>query len=126
MRSLARFSISENNFIGSCDVSGLPSGITTLCLDGNPKKAGEVLEDDSARALLSFEPIDLAEMESLDLDEEDVEDALEEVLFVDQGRMAAEEQGRFDRAIAQIERFLDDRVMVLERQRRTADSPWPH
>ena len=79
---------------------------------------GEVLPPAAAAALLALEPVDLAEMEPLDLDEEDVEDALEEALFVDQSVAAADEQRRFDRAIAQIERYLDDRVMVLERQRR--------
>ena len=77
---------------------------------------GEVLELDEAEALLNLEPVDLQGMESLDLDEEDMEDAIEEALFVEQHAIAGDEQQHFDRNIAQLERSIDDRVMVLERQ----------
>ena len=79
---------------------------------------GEMLPPAAAAALLALQPVDLGELPSLDLDEEDVEDALEEALFVDQHATAAREQQRFDRSIAQLERSVDDRVMVHERQLR--------
>ncbi len=79
---------------------------------------GEVLPAAAAAALLELEPADRDAMVPLELDDEDVEDAVEEALFIDQSAVAADEQRRFDRAIAQIERYLDDRVMVLERRRR--------
>ena len=77
----------------------------------------EALPPAVAEALLSLEPSDLDDLVALDLDPEDIDDALEEALFVDQGDVAQDEQERFDRTIAQVERFVDDRVMVLERQR---------
>ena len=84
-------------------------------------ETGEALSLQEAEALLTLEPRDLAEAdpevneESL---EEDLEGAIEEALFIDQGAVAADEQRHFDRAIAQIDRFVDDRVLVLERRRR--------
>lgn len=82
----------------------------------------EVLPAATAEALLALTPTDLDVPDlDLDLDDEDVDDALDEALFVDQGEVAGDEQERFDRTIAQIERYLDDRVMVLERQRRRVE-----
>ncbi len=87
--------------------------------------SGEVLPAETAEALLAVDPIDLEvapearkrnTWEPLDLDEEDMEDAIEELLFVDQHAVAADEQPRFDRSIAQLERSIDDRVMVQRRQ----------
>ncbi len=82
---------------------------------------GEVLAREAAKELLSLEPADLAELPPLELDEDEVEDAVEEALFLDRAFVAGGEQRRFDRAIAQIERFVDDQVMVLERQRQIVE-----
>ncbi len=76
---------------------------------------GEVLEPEAGETLLALDPVDLEEMVPLDLDEEDMDDAIEEALFVEQHAIAEDEQQHFDRSIAQLERSIDDRVMVLER-----------
>ncbi len=87
----------------------------------------EILPAAAASALLSLEPTDLGVAPEageqntwapLELDEEDIEDAIEEALFIDQHAVAAGEQQRFDRSIAQLERSIDDRVLVLLRQLR--------
>ncbi len=81
--------------------------------------SGEILPLEAASALLTLEPTDIEVVpETLELDDEDVEDAIEEALFIDQHAVAAGEQQRFDRSIAQLERSVDDRVLVLRRQLR--------
>ncbi len=50
-----------------------------------------------------------------------MEDAIEEALFVDQHAVAGDEQERFDRSIAQLDRSIDDRVLVLKRQLRSLE-----
>ncbi|MBK7077262.1 MAG: DEAD/DEAH box helicase family protein [Myxococcales bacterium] len=47
-------------------------------------------------------------------------DAVDEVLFHDTGAAGAHEQPRFERTLEQIERFVNDRVLLLERQRAQA------
>jgi hypothetical protein len=46
-----------------------------------------------------------------------LDDALDELLFEDTGDAGAREQPRFERTIEQIERFVADRVLLLQRQR---------
>jgi hypothetical protein len=48
---------------------------------------------------------------------DDLNDAVEEVLFELESRSIGTEQQRFDRAMAQIERFVDDRILLLRRRR---------
>ncbi len=78
--------------------------------------SAEMLSQDAANALLELGPTDIEDILELDLDEEDMEDAIEESLFIDQHAVAGDEQERFDRSIAQLERSIDDRVLVLKRQ----------
>lgn len=80
--------------------------------------SGEILPAEVARTLLDLGPTELLHMAPLDLDDEDMEDALEEALFIDQRVVAEDEQLHFEKSIAQTDRSLDDRVMVLERQQR--------
>ena len=81
--------------------------------------SGEVLPPEDAAELLALDPVDSDDATPLDLDDEEMDDVVEEALFVHQVRISTEEQQRFDRAIAQIERFVDDKVRVHERQRRS-------
>jgi superfamily II DNA or RNA helicase len=46
-----------------------------------------------------------------------IADAVDELLFHDTGAAGAHEQPRFERTLEQIERFVNDRVLLLERQR---------
>ncbi len=50
-----------------------------------------------------------------------LDDALDEVCFADQAEVAAAGAQRCERALAQIERFIDDRVLCARRERDAAD-----
>jgi hypothetical protein len=69
-----------------------------------------------ARALVLASPTDddgpLPAVADADLD-----DAIEEALFVDAATVEPREQDRFDEAIDRIERFVDDRILVLDARR---------
>jgi adenine-specific DNA-methyltransferase len=54
---------------------------------------------------------------SVDVTDAQLDDAVEEILFVDAGDAGAREQPRFERTLEQIERFVTDRVLLLERQK---------
>ena len=47
----------------------------------------------------------------------DLDDAVDELLFYDTSEASRLEQPRFERTLEQIERFITDRVLLLERQR---------
>jgi hypothetical protein len=47
----------------------------------------------------------------------ELEEAVEEALFLDEHQVSRAEQGLFERAIRQLERFIEDRVMILKRTR---------
>ena len=49
--------------------------------------------------------------------DEMLDDALDELVFNDTGDNGAREQPRFERTLEQVERFVTDRVLLLERQR---------
>jgi Helicase conserved C-terminal domain/SNF2-related domain len=49
-------------------------------------------------------------------------DAVEELLFLDGGDAGAHEQPRFERTLEQLERFIGDRVLILERRHASATS----
>jgi superfamily II DNA or RNA helicase len=46
----------------------------------------------------------------------DIEDAIEEMTFVDQAEVSTQEQQRFDRSLEQIERYVEDQLLVLRRR----------
>ena len=46
-----------------------------------------------------------------------LDDAVDEAVFVDQREVEAREQKHFERAIGQLERFVDDKVLVCRRER---------
>ena len=49
--------------------------------------------------------------------DEELEDAVEEVLFVQSERLSIREQERFGQAVSQIETSIEDQVLLLERRR---------
>jgi hypothetical protein len=48
---------------------------------------------------------------------EDVDDAVQAALFADQREASAADQARFERALEQLERYVDDQALVLRRER---------
>ncbi|RZO66314.1 MAG: hypothetical protein EVA89_00425 [Sandaracinaceae bacterium] len=81
----------------------------------------------------SSDPMEPAEADSLlhaaatdapglvvEIEDDDLDDAVEEVLFVAEEAVSSREQERFSRAVQQIETSMEDRVLLLERQRADA------
>ena len=54
---------------------------------------------------------------SVSADQTWVDDALDEAVFVDQREVEKHEQKHFEQAIGQLERFVDDKVLVSRRER---------
>lgn len=54
---------------------------------------------------------------SASVDQTWVDDALDEAVFVDQREVEKREQKHFEQAIGQLERFVDDKVLVSRRER---------
>lgn len=80
-------------------------------LEGDPAP----LDADCAGWLLDRPPADRRAFQPpLNL-EDTLDDALEELLFADQADVAGHEQPHFERSIEQIERYVDDQVLVLRR-----------
>jgi adenine-specific DNA-methyltransferase len=52
--------------------------------------------------------------------DEVLDDALEEIVFADTGEAGDQDQPRFERRLEQIERFIGDRVLLLERRKKQA------
>jgi predicted nucleic acid-binding Zn-ribbon protein len=86
--------------------------VPVAVLEGSP----DPLDLESAEALLAGEATDAPELR-VNVPEEDLEDATEEILFDLTADISATEQQRFAKAVAQIETALDDRTMLLERRR---------
>jgi hypothetical protein len=77
----------------------------------------QLLPESQANALLELAVSDLAQLDPpLSVDEEDLEDAVEEMQFLEQSRIAAEEHEHFARTMDQLERFVEDQILVLQRQ----------
>jgi hypothetical protein len=51
------------------------------------------------------------------IDTQELDDAVDEAMFIDQRETEKREQKHFERAIGQLERFVDDKVMVCRRER---------
>ena len=54
---------------------------------------------------------------SVTVDPQELDDAVEEAIFIDQRETEKREQKHFERAIGQLERFVDDKVLVCRRER---------
>ena len=51
------------------------------------------------------------------MDTQWLDDAVEEAVFVDQRQVEEEEQKHFEQAIGQLERFVEDKILVCRRER---------
>ena len=70
---------------------------------------------DCARWLLEQSPKDRPNMEPPREMDSEMDDAIEETIFMDQAEVAGYEQQRFDRNLEQIERYVEDKLLVLRR-----------
>ena len=74
-------------------------------------------------ALLALEPHDAPPFDRpLPVSPEDLQDALDEALFADQARTTSADQERFERTLAQIERYVEDQELVVRRERAELDA----
>jgi len=80
---------------------------------------GEVLEPALGEALLKGRLRDSAAAPNQTIDDALLEDATDGILFSIQSSVDAAEHSRFERAQRQAERFVEDRLMVLKKRRRT-------
>jgi adenine-specific DNA-methyltransferase len=79
-------------------------------------EGGGAVDPETGSRLLSGPIEAIAELESQVSDSE-LEEAVEEALFLDEREVSALEHGLFERAIGQLERFIEDRVLILKRSR---------
>ena len=79
------------------------------------------LDIDSARWLLHHEPHDRPELQSMAAGNDTVDDLIEELVFTDQAEVASYEQRPFERNLEQIERYVEDQLMVLRRRLNVAN-----
>jgi hypothetical protein len=75
---------------------------------------------DSARWLLDHPPYDRPGLPTLPFEGGVVDDFLEELVFTDQIEVARDEQRPFERKLEQVERYVEDQLMVLRRRLSTA------
>jgi superfamily II DNA or RNA helicase len=86
--------------------------IPTVLLAGDPSP----LDPGCGRWLLDQQPRDCPQdVPSPALDAE-LDDAIDEMIFVDQAEVSEQEQQRFDRSLEQIERYVEDQLLVLRRR----------
>jgi hypothetical protein len=74
------------------------------------------LDADCAAWLLDHRPADRRAFQPPLALEDAVDDAIEELLFADQADVASQEQQHFERSLEQIERYVEDQVLVLRRR----------
>jgi hypothetical protein len=75
------------------------------------------MHGDDALALFLCASTDVDELAPpLRIEPEAMQDALEEAMFVNQADDSAREQRRFEETLERLERFMADRILVLERQ----------
>jgi superfamily II DNA or RNA helicase len=79
---------------------------------------GEVspLSSDSASWLLDHQPQDRPAPRKLEIESGVVDDAVEEMAFTDQLEVSGEEQAPFERNLEQLERYVEDQLLVLRRR----------
>lgn len=71
---------------------------------------------DSARWLLDHPPYDRPDLPALPLEGGAMDDFVEELVFTDQMEVACDEQRPFERKLEQVERYVEDQLMVLRRR----------
>jgi hypothetical protein len=89
----------------------VPVGI----LEGDDEALDEVTTADLLRA-----PARDVHALEVDVDDEELDDAIEEVLFATASDVSTREHEKFSRAVDQIETSMEDRVLLLERRRADA------
>jgi len=79
---------------------------------------GEVspLSTDSANWLLDHQPQDRPAPRKLEIESDVVDDAVEEMAFTDQLEVSGEERAPFERNLEQLERYVEDQLLVLRRR----------
>ena len=90
--------------------------VSVVLLDGDDAP----LPADVARRILDAEMEDLPAPVGCRVAAEELDDAVDELLFHDTSEASRLEQPRFERTLEQIERFITDRLLLLERQRDAA------
>jgi hypothetical protein len=78
--------------------------------------ASAPLDADCAAWLLDHRPADRRAFQPPIELEDVLNDAFEELLFADQADVASHEQQHFERSLEQIERYMEDQVLVLRRR----------
>ncbi len=86
--------------------------IATAIVDG----AETPLDDECARWLLDQKPRDRDEEATGINLEAELEDAIEAMIFKDQAEVTQYEQQRFERSLEQIDRYVEDQLLVLKRE----------
>lgn len=84
--------------------------VAAAVINGNP------VDPTVARTIMTLRATD-ARIPTITVEPRLLEDALEEAVFVDQRDVEKSEQRHFDQAIRQLERFVDDKIFVLRRER---------
>jgi adenine-specific DNA-methyltransferase len=80
-------------------------------------EGGDVLSPEQCTALLAGELGSVALPATPSVSDEVLRDATEELLFLAQAEVDSAEQERFERALQQAERFVEDRLLVLKKRR---------
>lgn len=75
-----------------------------------------LLQPQEAEALMEAEVVD-SDAVQRSVDDRDLDDAIDEAVFVDREPLVSAAQERYERALCQVERFVEDRALVLRRQR---------
>ena len=90
--------------------------VTTAVIQEKVSGEFSPLAIDSAQWLLDHAPHDTPELPMLNFESGVVEDLLDEFVFADQIEVAADEQRPFERKLEQIERYVEDQLLVLRRR----------
>jgi superfamily II DNA or RNA helicase len=78
---------------------------------------GEPIEPSLAARIMRLQAADSQAAANVAVDPQDLEDAIGEAVFIDQRETEQREQKHFEQAIGQLERFVDDKVIVCRRER---------
>lgn len=71
---------------------------------------------DAAQWLLDRPPHDRPSLQKLEIDSSVLDDAVEELAFTDQIEVAGQEQAPFERNLEQLDRYVEDQLLVLRRR----------
>ena len=95
-----------------------PEPVERLVVTAHTDGADAPLDPELARALLALPAEELSAGDPRPtLADEELAESVEEQLFVERARLAGEERDRFAARLHRIERSLDDRMLVLRRER---------